>query len=151
AGKRVELIKKAVPHLRTLAAVSNIDHAGERAQRVATETTARALGINLVYVPFSQTALGGSPELGTALEAVRRAQPDAMIIFPDGVTLAHCVALARFASTHRLPTIFGWMQYLVTGGLMSYGPSLRDAHMRLATYVDKILNGARPADLPIEQ
>ena len=151
AGKRVELLKQAVPHLRSLVALSNTDHPGEQAERRATEAAAQGLGINFVYVAFSQSPFGASPELDKALETVRRAQPDAMIVFPEGATMANRAALARFAVTNRLPSMFGWSEYAHAGGLMSYGASQRETHMRVATYVDKILKGAKPADLPIEQ
>jgi putative tryptophan/tyrosine transport system substrate-binding protein len=151
AGKRVELLKQAVPRLRLLAALSNTDHPGEQSERRATEAAAQALGINLAYIAFSQSPFGSSPELDKALEAVQRAQPDAMIVFPDGATLANRGKLATFAAAHRLPSMFGWSEYVDAGGLMSYGASQRDTHMRIASYVDKILKGARPAELPIEQ
>jgi putative ABC transport system substrate-binding protein len=151
AGKRVELIKQAVPRLRSLAALSNTDHPGEQSERRATETAAQALGINVVYVPFSQSPFGASPELDKALDVVQRAQPDAMIVFPEGATMAHRAKLATFAAANRLPSMFGWSEYVDAGGLMSYGASQRDTHRRIAGYVDKILKGARPAELPIEQ
>src|SRR5439155_15071821 len=151
AGKRVDLLKQAVPRLRSLAALSNTDHPGEQSERRATEAAAQALGINLVYVAFSQSPFGASPELDKALETVRRAQPDALVVFPEGATMANRVSLARFATANRVPTMFGWSEYVWAGGLMSYGASQHETHMRLATYVDKILKGARPAELPIEQ
>lgn len=151
AGKRVELLKQAVPRLRTLAALSNTDHPGEKSELHATEKAAQTLGINLVYVAFSQSPFAASPELGKALETIRRAQPDAMIVFPEGATLANRGALAEFVVAQRLPSMFGWSEYADAGGLMSYGASQRDTHARLAVYADKILKGARPADLPIEQ
>ena len=151
AGKRVELLKQAVPRLRSLAALSNTDHPGEQAERRATEAAAQAQGINLTYVAFSQSPFGASPELDKALDAVKRAQPDAMIVFPDGATLANRGKLATFATANRLPSMFGWSEYVDAGGLMSYGASQREAHMRIAAYVDKILKGAKPGELPIEQ
>ena len=123
AGKRVGLLKQAVPRLRTLAALSNTDHPGEQAERRATAAAAQALGIDLVYVAFSQSPFGASPELDKALEAVRRAQPDAMVVFPDGATMANRDGIARFAITQRLPSMFGWSEYVEAGGLMSYGAS----------------------------
>ena len=151
AGKRVELLKQALPHLHSLAVLSNTDHPGEKSELRATETAAQRLGIALTYVPFTQSPFGASPELDRALETVRRAQPDAMIVFPDGSTMANRVGLAEFALAQRLPSMFGWSEYTTAGGLMSYGASQREAHARLATYADKILKGARPADLPVEQ
>jgi len=151
AAKRVELLKQAVPGLRTLVALSNTDHPGEKSELRATETAAQALGINLVYVSFSQSPFGASPELDRALEAARRAQPDAMIVFPDGATIANRGKLASFAIAQRLPSMFGWSEYVDAGGFMSYGASQREAHVRLASYADKVLRGTKPADLPIEQ
>ena len=151
AGKRVEFLKEALPRLRTLAALSNTDHPGEKAELHATEMAAKALGINLIYVAFAQSPFGASPELGKALETIRRAQPDAMVVFPDGATMANRLDLANFGIAQRLPSMFGWSEYADAGGLMSYGASQRDTHARLATYVDKILKGAKPGDLPIEQ
>jgi putative tryptophan/tyrosine transport system substrate-binding protein len=151
AGKRVEFLKQALPRLRTLVALSNTDHPGEQSELHATETAAKALGISLIYVAFRQSPFGASPELGKALEAIRRVQPDAMVVFPDGATMANRVDLADFAIAQRLPSMFGWSEYADAGGLMSYGASQRDTHARLATYADKILKGAKPGDLPIEQ
>jgi ABC-type uncharacterized transport system substrate-binding protein len=151
AGKRVELLKEALPRMRSLAALSNTDHPGEKSELHATETAARALGINLIYVAFAQSPFGASPELDKALEAVRRARPDAMIVFPDGATMANRVGLANFAIGQRLPSMLGWAEYAAAGGLMSYGASQAEAHAQLAIYADKILKGAKPADLPIQQ
>jgi len=151
AGKRVDLLKQAVPRLKTLVALSNTDHPGEQSERRATEAATQALGIALVYVPFSQSPFGSSPELDKALEAARRAQPDAMIVFPEGSTFGNRARLAQFAIAHRLPTMFGWSEYTDAGGLMSYGANQRDTYLRLAAVADKILKGARPADLPFEQ
>ncbi|PYM96057.1 MAG: ABC transporter substrate-binding protein [Candidatus Rokuibacteriota bacterium] len=151
AGKRVELLKEALPRLRSLAALSNTDHPGEKSELHATEAAAQRLGIKLIYVAFSQSPFGTSPELDKALETVGRARPDAMIVFPEGATMANRVSLANFATAHRLPSMFGWAEYVAAGGLMSYGASQRDAHARLAGYADKILKGAKPGDLPVEQ
>lgn len=151
AGKRVELLKDAIPTLRTLVALSNTDHPGEKSELRATEAAAQKLGINLVYVAFAQSPFGPSPELDKALETVRRAQPDAMVVFPEGATMANRGRLADFATALRLPTMFGWSEYADAGALMSYGASQRDMHARLASYADKILKGAKPGDLPIEQ
>jgi len=153
AGKRVELIHQAVPRLRTLAVLRNLDRAGERAERRATEASARRLGINLVDVPFSHGGRAGVPDLHAALEAVRRAQPDAMMVHPDATTLAHGVVVATFARAHRLPSMFGWMDYLGTGALMSYGPDLRNAQLlgltlpqSLSLQADLIIDTTRPQE-----
>ena len=147
----MEFLKQALPRLRTLVALSNTDHPGEKSELHATEAAAQKLGVNLVYAAFSQSPFEASPEFDKALENVRRAQPDAMIVFPEGATLANRVRLANFAIAERLPSMFGWSEYAAAGGLMSYGASQHDAHARLASYADKILRGAKPADLPVEQ
>jgi ABC-type uncharacterized transport system substrate-binding protein len=151
AGKRVEMLKEAFPRLRSLAVLSNTDHPGEKAELRATESAAQKLGINMIYVPFSQSPFGSSPALDQALDAVRRAKADAMVVFPEGATMANRAGLASFAVAQRLPSMFGWSEYTAAGGLMSYGASQRDAHARMAGYVDKILKGAEPGELPVEQ
>jgi putative ABC transport system substrate-binding protein len=151
AAKRVELLKQAAPRVRSLAVLSNIDHPGEKSELHATEVAAQKLRINLIYVAFSQSPFETSSELDKALETVRRAQPDAMIVFPEGATMANRVSLANFALAQGLPSMFGWSEYAAAGGLMTYGASQRDAHARLASYATKILKGANPSDLPVEQ
>lgn len=151
AGKRVELLKEAVPGLRKLAVLSNTDHPGEKSELRATEAAAQKLGIDLTYVAFAQSPFGESPELDKALETIRQAQAGAMIVFPEGATMANRAKLAAFATAQRLPSMFGWSEYVDAGALMSYGASQRESHARLASYVDRILKGARPEDLPIEQ
>jgi putative ABC transport system substrate-binding protein len=132
-------------------ATCQIPTIGEKSELHATESAAQMLRINLIYVAFTQSPFGASPELDKALETVRRAQPDAMVVFPEGATMANRATLANFAIAHRLPSMFGWSEYAEAGGLMSYGASQRDAHAQLASYADKILKGAKPGDLPIEQ
>ena len=135
AGKRVELLKEALPRLRSLAALSNTDHPGEKAELRATEAAAQKLGINLIYVPFSQSPFGAGPELDGALDTVRRARPDAMVVFPEGATMANRSGLANFALAQRLPSMFGWSEYATVGGLMSYGASQREhTHGSRATW-----------------
>jgi putative ABC transport system substrate-binding protein len=146
AAKRVDLLKQAVPKLRNLIALSNVDHPGESAERQATAAAATALGITMTPVLFT-----GARELDTALAAVRVARGDAMIVFPEGVTMGNRAKLAQFASDQRLPTMFGWSEYCEAGGLMSYGANQREAYVHLATYADRVLRGSKPGDLPIER
>ena len=146
AGKRVELLKQAVPKLKTLAVLSNTDHPGERAERQATEAAAQALGLTVAYVPFV-----GLGQLDSALATVRESRADGMIVFPEGATMVSRAKLAAFAVAQRLPTMFGWSEYCDAGGLMSYGANQRETYVRLATYADRLLRGAKPGDLPIEQ
>ena len=146
AGKRVELLKDAFPHLRTLAVLSNSQHPGERSEWRATEAAAHTLGIRPIYVPFA-----GGRALEGALATVGQAQAEAMLVFPDGVTMVHRAKIAEFAIKQGLPSMFGWREYCDAGGLMSYGANQRAAYVRLATYADRILRGEKPANLPVEQ
>jgi putative ABC transport system substrate-binding protein len=146
AAKRVELLKQAVPQMRRLAVLSNTDHPGEHSERRATEEAARALGLAVSYIPFR-----GAGELDTGLAAVRGAGADAMLVFPEGATMVARAKIAQFAIAERLPSMFGWSEYADAGGLMSYGANQRQAYVRLAAYADKLLRGARTAELPIEQ
>ena len=146
AAKRVQLLKEAVPRIRTLAALSNVDHPGEPSERRATEAAAQALGLTLAYVPFNTAA-----ELDHGLRGVQNARADAMIVFPEGVTVANRPKVAEFALAHRLPSMFGWSEYVDAGGLMSYGANVREAYVQLADYADRVLRGTKPGDLPIVQ
>jgi putative ABC transport system substrate-binding protein len=146
AGKRVELLKQAVPDIRRLAVLSNTDHPGEASERRATEEAARALGLAVSYIPFK-----GPSQLDGALSAVRDAKADAMVVFPEGATMVARARIAQFAVAERLSSMFGWSEYADAGGLMSYGANQREAYGRLAAYADKLLRGARTAELPIEQ
>jgi putative tryptophan/tyrosine transport system substrate-binding protein len=146
AGKRVELLKEIFPRLRKLAVLSNTDHPGERSEWRATQQAAQALGIDPVYVPFI-----GARELDNALAAVANARADAMLVFPEGVTMVNRVKLAQFSVAQQLPSMFGWSEYCEAGGLLSYGAGQRATYFRLAAYADRILRGENPADLPVEQ
>jgi putative ABC transport system substrate-binding protein len=146
AQKRVQLLKELLPGMRTLAVLSQRNHPGEEAEHGATIAAANALSIRLAYVPFAS-----AQELDNALDRVATARADAMLVFPDGVTLVHRARIAGFAATQRLPSMFGWREYCEAGGLVSYGGNQRATYFRLAAYADRLLRGAKPADLPIEQ
>ena len=146
AQKRVQLLRELLPNLRTLAILSNTNHPGEQSEHKVTLEAAHALSIRLAYVPF-----GSGSELDGALERVRAENPDAMLVFPDGVTMVHRTKIAQFAKVHRLPSMFGWREYCDAGGLACYGANQRATYVRLAIYADRLLNGEKPSDLPIEQ
>jgi putative ABC transport system substrate-binding protein len=146
AGKRVELLKDMFPKLRTLAVLSNADHPGEQSEWRATEEACKGLGIVPVYIPFA-----GRRELENALTTARNARADAMLTFPDAVTMVHRTRIAQFAVAERLPSMFGWSEYCEAGGLLSYGANQRATYFLLATYADRILRGESPADLPVVQ
>ncbi|MDQ8732317.1 ABC transporter substrate-binding protein [Bradyrhizobium sp. LHD-71] len=146
AGKRVELLKEILPTLRKLIVLSNTDHPGEQSEWCATRRVAHALRIEPIYVPFK-----GVHELHNALAAAGNARAEAMLVFPDAVTMVHRARLAEFAVTHQLPSMFGWSEYCDAGGLVSYGANQRTTYFGLAEYADRILRGERPANLPVQQ
>jgi putative ABC transport system substrate-binding protein len=107
---------------------------------------AHALGIEPIYVAFA-----GKKELDNGLAAAGAARADALLVFPDVLTLVHRDKIARFAIEHRLPSMFGWSEYCDAGGLLSYGANQRATYFWLATYADRILRGEKPANLPVVQ
>jgi putative ABC transport system substrate-binding protein len=146
AGKRVELLKDIFPKLHTLAVLSNTDHPGEQSEWRATEQASKELGIVPVYVSFF-----GTQELDNALTVTGNSRADAILVFPEPVTMVHRARIAQFAITQRLPSMFGWSEYCEAGGLLSYGANQRATYFSLATYADRILRGESPADLPVVQ
>jgi putative ABC transport system substrate-binding protein len=146
AGKRVELLKDVFPQLRKLAVLSNTDHPGEPSELRATQHAAQAIGIETIYVPFV-----GAGELDDALARVANARADAMLTFPEGVTMVNRSKIARFAVAQGLPSTFGWSEYCDAGGLLSYGANQRATYFRLAAYADRIFKGENAANLPVEQ
>ncbi|MBI1994653.1 MAG: ABC transporter substrate-binding protein, partial [Deltaproteobacteria bacterium] len=89
-------------------------------------------------------------DVDAAFDAIIKGNANALLAFPDPVTNAHRKQIAEFAVKQRLPSVFGWSEYVEAGGLMSYGPDHDALWRRLAVHVDKILKGAKPADLPVE-
>ena len=146
AGKRLDLLKKAAPAISQVAVMAFPGHPGEQSEWRAWEDAARALGVSLHLFELKNAA-----EVDQALATMASGSIDAIHAFPDGVTAQSRVRIAEFALTQHLPSIFGWKEYAEAGGLMSYGPNLEESWHRVAAFVDKILKGAKPADLPVEQ
>ena len=90
-------------------------------------------------------------DFDAAFDTITRERAEAILAFPDALIVSRQQAIAEFAAKRRIPTISGWAEFAEAGNLMTYGPNLGDSFRRLATYVDRILRGARPADLPVEQ
>ena len=140
------MLKDIFPKLRTLAILANTDHPGEQSEWQTTQQATEALGADPVYFPFF-----GARELDKALERASKVRADAILVFPDAVTMVHRAKLAEFAISQRLPSMFGWSEYCDAGGLLSYGANQRATYVWLATYADRILRGERPANLPVER
>ncbi len=144
-GKRLELLKEVKPGLKRVAILANPQHFGEQSELRASQAAAKALGLTLEYFQVRTAA-----EFEEAFAAMPKSRSEAINVFPDGFVMRYSERIAQFGAKHRIPAISGWAQFAESGNLMSYGPNLRDSYRRLATYVDKILKGARPAELPVE-
>ena len=144
-GKRLELLKEAVPPVSRVAILSNPQHPGEQRELRETQTTARAMGMTLDYYQTRTKS-----EFEAAYEAISKQNVNGLLVFPEAVTLANRLGIIDLATKRRLPSMLGWKEYVEAGGLMSYGPNRDESFRRIAMYVDKILKGAKPADLPVE-
>jgi putative tryptophan/tyrosine transport system substrate-binding protein len=146
-GKRLELLKEAVPQSMHIAVLANPAASGYESAMNNLTVAARALGLQLHGVE-----LRSPDELDATFAAMTRADADALIVVGEPLLLDSLRGrTVDLAAKHRLPAMYSWRELVVAGSLMSYGPSLPDTHRRVATYVDKILKGAKPADLPVEQ
>ena len=145
-GKRLEFLKETVPNLARLAVCRH--PAIPRHRRVVQDLTmaARSLGVELQVVE-----LRSPDEFESAFAAMTRAGAGAFLLLAGVVSEAHMRDFTALALKHRLPGMYPWRNYVDAGGLMSYGTRRPDAQRRIASYVDKILKGVKPADLPIEQ
>jgi putative tryptophan/tyrosine transport system substrate-binding protein len=147
SGKRLELLREVVPGLSRVAFFWNPDVRGALLDYNQTEGTASSLGLQL------QSVEAVRPEdFDRAFSAITKDRTQAFIVpAPNPVAFANRDRIASFAQTNRLPSMYGQREFVDAGGLMSYGPSAPHMHRRAATYVDKILKGAKPADLPVER
>jgi len=143
-GKRLELLKELVPKLRRVAILWHPANLTNLVQKKGVEVAARTVGVDTKSVPVQDPN-----DFGSAFEDARGV--DALLQMDDPLFISHRRQLAELAVRSRLPAIAGLREYVDAGGLMSYGADFPDLYRRAATYIDKILKGAKPADLPIEQ
>ncbi len=146
-GKMLEQLKEALPGASRVAVLSNPTNPQNR-QSMSVELPPAAERLGVAAVPIAVKAAG---ELDAAFEQAARARVDALLVMGDPVIYVNRVRIAELAAKHRLPALYFFRENVEAGGLMSYGPSLRDLGRRAATYVDNILKGARPGDLAVEQ
>jgi len=145
-GKRLEILKETLPKLAQVGVVWNPNVPERVLQFKETQTAAKKLGISL-----HSFEARGVDEISAAMTAASGRRLDALIVFNDALLTAHLKRIVDQATAGRLPTLYQESVGPELGGLMSYGPSFSDLHRRAATYVDKILKGAKPGELPIEQ
>ena len=150
--KRLELLKEAVPNAVRVVFLSDPSDAPLGLK--LTQDAAPGLGIKLhltdVQAADHQQTWGES-DLRTALSAVAKEHPDALLVYPDPLILAHRKQIAEFAVTNRLPTMFAFRDFVEAGGLMSYGASFREMGATIGEQIAKILGGTRPSELPVQQ
>jgi putative ABC transport system substrate-binding protein len=146
SGKRLELLKEVVPGMTRVAVLWNAANPTNAPVWEETQAAARTLGLLL----HSQEVRGPQDFEG-AFTRTAQARPDALLVLTDSLIAMHRQQIVEFATQQHLPSVFTTREWVVAGGLMSYGPSVPDLYRRAATYVDKLLKGAKPADLPVEQ
>ena len=146
AGKRLQLLKEVIPSLSRVVFLWNPDNASHPAQLAELRVAVEALGIKLLPVPVRS-----SDEFDNAFAAMMRERPDAFLMTNDPFHQLSIGRIIDFLANNRLPGMFVTREVTVAGGLLSYGASLPDLFRRGAVYVHKILQGTKPADLPIEQ
>lgn len=144
--KRMELLKEVAPALRRIAVLWNADDVGMTLRYQASESGARAMGIGVQALGVRRPA-----DFDGAFDALNRDKPDALLVVADGLTSTNRKRIFDFVATHRLPAIYEEAFLVRDGGLMSYGPDLDESLGRVAGLVDRVLKGAKPADLPFEQ
>jgi len=147
--KRLELLKEALPRVSHVAVLWHRGAFSERTIRdmsKETEDAARTLGVRLQFVEVRNP-----DELERAFSTMARGHPDALVTFPSTMLSGERRRIVALAAQHRLPSMFNSTEFVEHGGLMAYGVSLADLNRRAATYVDRILKGAKPSDLPVEQ
>ena len=146
SGKQLELLKETVPRLSRVAVLGTSTTAGNAQQLRETERAAGTLGVQAQYLDVL-----GAQDIETAFRSASKGRADAVLVLASPVFVLQRKQLADLAVKNRLPGIYDRREFVEDGGLMSYGASTTDLYRRAATFVDKILKGAKPADLPVEQ
>ena len=146
AGKHIGLLKDLVPGIRRVAVLSNSTNPGTVVGVMHAETAAKTAGLTLDNIQIRDPR-----DLETALPALSRAHPDAVSLIADTVLLAQRRRIVEFMMTSRLPAIYPYPEFAAAGGLISYSPDFDDLFRQAAAYVDKILRGTNPGDLPVQQ
>jgi putative ABC transport system substrate-binding protein len=145
-AKQLELLKEAVPKASRIAVLWNPGNPGLALTLRETEVAAKALAVQLQI-----REARGPNEIDSAFSAMTRERPGALLVLGDAVFLLHRTRLADLATRSRLPAMYNFREFVDAGGLMAYAANLADLFRRAAAYVDKILKGAKPPDLPVEQ
>ena len=146
AAKRIELLSKTFPKNRRIGILYNPAEPATALEMRETEAAARTIGVKL-----QPLAVAGPDELNEVFKAAVREQADALIVFTHGFAVLNRKRIVEQATAERLPVMYGWREFVDEGGLMSYGPNVPVMVRKAALYVDRIIKGEKPGDLPIEQ
>jgi putative ABC transport system substrate-binding protein len=146
SGKWVELLKEAVPKVGRVAVLRNPAHPLAEVFLRETQAAGRALGVRLAFLDAQDPS-----QLGSALSRIEKERAGALVVTPSPFFTSQRTLIVDFVARRHLPSMFFAREFVDAGGLMSYGPSFPDSYRRAAIYVDKILQGTKPADLPVEQ
>jgi putative tryptophan/tyrosine transport system substrate-binding protein len=145
AGKRIEILREVVPSLRRVAILANVDNPFSVVELGEAQAAARTLNLE-----FDTLEIRRADDITHAFEAIK-GRAEALYVCPDGLLNANRIRINTLALGERMPTMHGYREFVEAAGLMSYGANLPDLHRRCADYVDKILRGANPVDMPVEQ
>jgi len=145
-GKQLELLKEIIPRLTRVAVIGTSTQAGNAQSLNEIEVAAGALKVQRQYLDIKD-----HKDIETAFQAARKGHADAVLVLISPVIFSQRKQIADLAATNRLPAIYPWPEFVEDVGLMSYGVRVTDLDRRAATYVDKILKGAKPGDLPVQQ
>src|SRR5262245_16017369 len=146
AGKRIELLKELLPRISRVAVLWNSANPYPALVFRETQNAARTLGIDIQSLEVK-----GDDDFGKAFELITAKRPDALMVVEDPLTASYRIRVANLAASNRLAAIEGTRDFAEAGGLVAYGANISDLYRRAAAYVDKILKGTKPSDLPIEQ
>lgn len=145
-SKRIELLREVIPELSHIAVLWNPKNAFHAIENKQVETAAASFRMKVLYLGVET-----QDQIGNAFAQILEEGPEALLVLADRVFLHNRALIMDFATKYHLPGVYAYLELVEAGGLMSYGPSYADMHKRAATYVHKILKGAKPADLPVEQ
>lgn len=143
--KRLELMKQLLPRLQRVAIVGWPLHAGESLELESAKVACESLGLLPRY-----WGVASAPEVDAALAEIEKWRAEAILVFGGVVAAVHAGRFAAYGASHRVPTVSAWRSFAEAGNLMIYGPVIQEAQVRLASFVDRILKGAKAAEMPVE-
>jgi putative ABC transport system substrate-binding protein len=144
--KRLDLLQQIAPQVKKVVLMGSPVHPGADLEVAASKAMAERLGVEVSWRPTRDTQ-----DVSNLLAVLENEPPDALIVLPDAIMLETRKQVAEFAARHRIPAVSGWSIFAHSGGLFTYGPRLTERFRRLADYAARIIQGAKPSDLPVER